>query len=133
MSKLLTVAEVAERLRLHPMTVRRHIKSGRIRAMRVGRSVRVPEDSLKATMGFLEPGDRREMTKEEWTAKLLQPPTPEELARRRNVFEEMRRLAVKSDIPSDVLIRAGRRGREVTGGEKTWEELIAEESAPLGD
>ena len=41
--QLLTVAEVAEWLRLHPITVRRHIKAGLIRAVRIGRAVRVPE------------------------------------------------------------------------------------------
>ncbi len=43
---LLTVPEVAERLRVHPITVRRHIKAGRLRAVRIGRAVRVREADL---------------------------------------------------------------------------------------
>jgi excisionase family DNA binding protein len=43
----LTVREVAERLRLHPITVRRHIAAGRIRAVRIGRAVRVPEEEVR--------------------------------------------------------------------------------------
>ncbi len=50
MSKLLTVDEVAKRLRLHPITVRRHIRSGRLPATRIGRSVRVREEDIEATM-----------------------------------------------------------------------------------
>ncbi len=43
---LLTVREVAQRLRVHPITVRRHIKAGRLRAVRIGRAVRVREADL---------------------------------------------------------------------------------------
>jgi excisionase family DNA binding protein len=49
--RLLTVNEVAERLRLHPITVRRHIKAGRLRAVRVGRAVRVSEAELRRFSG----------------------------------------------------------------------------------
>src|SRR5262249_14753627 len=39
--ELLTVAEVARICRVHEVTVRRNIRSGRLRAVRVGRRVRV--------------------------------------------------------------------------------------------
>ncbi len=133
MSRLLTVKEVAERLRVHPMTVRRHIKSGRLRSTHIGRAVRIPEEAVETLAGREHGREGQEMSKEEWIARLLEPPTPEEWERRRKAFEEMPKLAVKVDFPVDALVRAARRGREITGGEKTWEELIAEESEPLGD
>ncbi|HUF54756.1 MAG TPA: helix-turn-helix domain-containing protein [Dehalococcoidia bacterium] len=127
MSKLLTVAEVAERLRIHPMTVRRHIKSGKLRATRVGRSVRVPEDSLDEVA--YTPAPARELTEEEWIARLLAPPSPEEQAKRDRAIEEMLRHRTPIDIPTGVLKRVSRRDEEVIYGDKTWDELIAEEMA----
>lgn len=44
--RLLTAEEVAERLRLAPFTVRRMIRRGRIRAYKVGRAWRVPEEAV---------------------------------------------------------------------------------------
>jgi len=44
---LLTVEEVAERLRCHPQTVRRYIWSGRLSHVKVGGLVRVPEAALQ--------------------------------------------------------------------------------------
>ncbi len=43
---LLTVAEVAEILRLSRMTVYRMVNSGVLPALKVGRSVRIPEESV---------------------------------------------------------------------------------------
>lgn len=123
MVRLLTVDEVAQRLRIHPMTVRRHIKSGRIRATRVGRSIRVPEDAIT------EPAGKRELTPEDVLARLLQPPTQEELERRRKIGEEMERLRVPIDIPTGVLKRVARREDEFVYGDKAMEEVIAEEMA----
>lgn len=51
---LLTVKEVAERCRIHEMTVRRHIREGRLRALRVGRSLRVRELELQSYMAAAE-------------------------------------------------------------------------------
>lgn len=47
-NEFLTVREVAHYCRLHEMTVRRHIKEGRLRAVRIGRSVRIPREELSA-------------------------------------------------------------------------------------
>lgn len=44
--RLLTVADVAKRLDCAPETVRRRIRAGRLRAMRDGGLLRVPEDAL---------------------------------------------------------------------------------------
>jgi excisionase family DNA binding protein len=40
------VADAARRLGLHPDTLRKHIAAGRIRSVRVGRRVLVPESEL---------------------------------------------------------------------------------------
>jgi excisionase family DNA binding protein len=45
---LLTVREVAERLRVHPITVRRLIKDGKLPVVRIGRAIRVREEDLGA-------------------------------------------------------------------------------------
>jgi len=54
-NELLTVQEVAERLRLEPTTVRRKISSGELQAVRLGASdrssLRVPLASLNAYLG----------------------------------------------------------------------------------
>jgi excisionase family DNA binding protein len=46
--KLLTVAEVAAILRLSKMTVYRMVNSGALPALKVGRSVRIPEHVVDA-------------------------------------------------------------------------------------
>ncbi len=45
-SHLLTIIEVAERLRVDPKTVRRWIGGGELAAYRVGRQWRISEDQL---------------------------------------------------------------------------------------
>ena len=46
MEMLLTVEQAAERLQLHPETVRRQLKRGELRAIKRGRVWRVPESAL---------------------------------------------------------------------------------------
>lgn len=46
--RYLTVAEVAETMRVSRMTVYRLVRTGELAALRVGRSYRVPEDALEA-------------------------------------------------------------------------------------
>src|SRR2546426_4875249 len=95
MSELLTVNEVARRLRLHHMTVRRQIRSGRLRAVRVGRGIRVREEDMEA---FLEPEVRKEeeMSVDELRTWAYRMPTPAELAERRKLGKEMKRLRARS-------------------------------------
>ena len=126
MSRLLTVAEVAQRLRLHPITIRRHIKSGRLPAMRIGRSVRVKEEDVEAKMELAR--GLTEMTPEEFREYVLRPLPPEELERRRRAFDQMKDLQVPVDINTATLVRVSRRAEEVLYGDKTWEQLIDEES-----
>lgn len=46
-----TVAEVAQRLRVTEKTVRNHIRDGRLRVSRVGRSVRIDDGALREYLG----------------------------------------------------------------------------------
>ena len=50
MSELLTVHEVAQITRLHEMTIRRHIRGGRLSAVRVGRCLRVSQEAVATFM-----------------------------------------------------------------------------------
>ncbi len=127
--KLLTVSEVAERLRLHEMTVRRHIKSGRLRAIRAGGRIRIGEDELLAFLSARK--EHPEMTPEDIVAWASRKLTPAELAARRRLGTEIREQRDKMEplgMSTATLIRVSRRMNEVAYGEKTWEELVAEES-----
>jgi len=44
---MLTVKQVAERLQVHPITVRRWIYSGKLRAVRTDGAVRIEESALR--------------------------------------------------------------------------------------
>lgn len=44
---LLTVKETAELLRVAPITVRRHIASGRLPALRIGRAIRIEREAVE--------------------------------------------------------------------------------------
>ena len=52
---LLTVAEVAARLKCHPHTVRRWVWASKLKAIKVGDMVRISEDEVAR---FLQPQDR---------------------------------------------------------------------------
>ena len=45
--KVLTVKDVADYLDVHPMTVYKHVKDGRIPAFKVGASWRIRKDSIQ--------------------------------------------------------------------------------------
>jgi len=108
--RFLTVREVAERLRLHPITVRRHIKAGLIRAVRIGRAVRVPEEELAR---FIVKGDSRTNVAEVRARYGVKSPARVEFERRlrgrsskeraeiREAFERLRELRDSME-PMDV-------------------------------
>ncbi|MBI1199034.1 MAG: helix-turn-helix domain-containing protein [Phenylobacterium sp.] len=52
-----TVEQFAERLKLHPKTVRRFIREGRLRAVKVGKSYRILRSDMEAMTGVV-PGAR---------------------------------------------------------------------------
>jgi excisionase family DNA binding protein len=49
-TRFLTVAEVADMMRVSKMTVYRHVHSGELPAIRFGRSFRVPESAVLAVL-----------------------------------------------------------------------------------
>jgi len=84
MSELLTVAEAASALRVHQMTVRRHIKQGDLRAVRVGGRIRIHQEDLDAYVRPMAP----------WAEAFLaslKPPSQAEIERRRKLFAEIER------------------------------------------
>ncbi|SRR6266516_6049671 len=52
--KLLRIGAAAHELGLHPMTVRRWIKAGRIQAVQMGREVRIPRTEIGRLVGKLD-------------------------------------------------------------------------------
>jgi excisionase family DNA binding protein len=54
-----TVEQFAERLKLHPKTVLRFIKDGRLRAVKVGKSYRILRTEMEATMSGFSMEDYR--------------------------------------------------------------------------
>ena len=51
LAPLLTVAEVAEHLKVDPRTVRRALKKGELHAHYIGRQIRVPQGEVAAFLG----------------------------------------------------------------------------------
>jgi excisionase family DNA binding protein len=51
--KLFRLSQAAHELGLHPITVRRWIKAGRIQAIQVGREVRIPRTEIEKIVGTL--------------------------------------------------------------------------------
>ena len=100
---LLTVAQVARRLQLHEITVRRYIKAGALKAVRVGRNLRVREDDLERFLQPAAPTGARLPYR--W------PPTPEDIARRAKIIEEMLAIRARMNplgMSTAELIREGR-------------------------
>ena len=56
--RFLTVAEVAETMRVSTMTVYRLVKSGELPAVRFGRSYRIPETAVAAAVELPAAQDR---------------------------------------------------------------------------
>src|SRR5262249_43983935 len=55
MNELYSVDQVAERLGLHVRTVRSYVRSGRLKAVRIGKQYRIARESLEALTGRPEP------------------------------------------------------------------------------
>ena len=108
MTELLTVEEAAKICNLHPLTIRRHIKQGKLKAIKVGGRIRVKREDLDQFMQSVAA-----------PAKIPLPPfkraSPEEIARRRKIFAEVMRLREEIGpigIPADELVREGREEEE---------------------
>lgn len=61
--ELLTIQEVAQTMRVNPITVRRHIKAGNLDAVHVGRRVRVRKESVDRFIKPIVPKTQRSMRK----------------------------------------------------------------------
>lgn len=44
--RLYTVSQIAIMIKVHPLSVRRYIKEGKLKAIKIGGNVRIPESSL---------------------------------------------------------------------------------------
>jgi len=110
MPELLTVNEVAKMLNLHEITIRRHINQGRLRAVKVGRQVRIRREDLEEFMKPVYPAQpalRIQPT--------LEPPSEKELDRRKALVERiLKRRAEMApiDITAAELVKEGRKRRE---------------------
>ena len=56
---VLTLREVAEKLKLHPNTLRRYAKEGKLPAMKFGRAWRIEEEDLKEFMRAMKQGVKK--------------------------------------------------------------------------
>lgn len=91
---LLTVNETAAILKINPETVRRHIASGRLPTVRIGRRVRVRRDALETLAIPMRP-------REEPVPAMLPPypaPTPADLAQRRVAAAEIRAIREQAGV-----------------------------------
>jgi excisionase family DNA binding protein len=110
MSQLLTINEVAKMLNLHEITIRRHIKQGRLKAVKVGRRVRIRREDLEELMKpvhSMSPAFKMEPA--------LEPASEKELDRRKALVERIlkRRVGMEpTEITTAELVREGRRERE---------------------
>src|SRR3972149_614996 len=66
-SEMLTVREIARLCKVHEVTVRRHIREGRLKAVKMGKSVRVRREDFEA---YLRP--------EPWAGVDLRPLPPDD-------------------------------------------------------
>lgn len=62
MENLFNVNQAAFIMKVHPLTIRRFIKEGKLKAVRVGGSVRIRESQLQAFNKEFTPYERKEPT-----------------------------------------------------------------------
>lgn len=109
MLELLTVSEVAKTLGLHEITIRRHIKQGRLKALKVGRKVRIKREDLEEFMKPVRP--------EQPALRIspsLDPPSEKELERRKALVERILKRWTEmapSGISAAELVRVGKERR----------------------
>lgn len=112
--RLLTLAEVAEYLRLNVETVRRYVRSGKLRAVRLGggrAGYRVPEDEVEKLAGpkWTYRADETAPIRLNWSED------PEERrARWEAVLHQARQIPGNRDLPS-IAVEAIREMREENG------------------
>jgi excisionase family DNA binding protein len=65
MEKFYTTVEVADRLRIHPQTLREWIRDGIVRARRIGRRLLFTEADIQAALKEMTPEAQAEATSHE--------------------------------------------------------------------
>lgn len=58
MDELYTISQAALTLKVHQLTIRRYIKEGKLKAVKVGGNVRVPLNELRSFMQDLAPSEK---------------------------------------------------------------------------
>jgi excisionase family DNA binding protein len=69
MTDYLTIAEVADEIREKPDTVRRRCKTGQIKAIKLGKSWRIPREELDR---FMRPGSTKPSPRDRLTERQRQ-------------------------------------------------------------
>ncbi len=59
LDNLLSVRQVAFILKVHPLTIRRYIREGKLKALRVGRNVRIKESAVTEISREFQPMPRQ--------------------------------------------------------------------------
>jgi excisionase family DNA binding protein len=94
-SELLTVQEAAALLKVSSVTIKRYLKQGRLPGYHLGpRAVRIKREDLS---GLLKAVDDP-LARARQLGITIAPPTPEELARRRAIVDEILELREKASI-----------------------------------
>jgi excisionase family DNA binding protein len=113
--------QVAAKLDLHPQTVRRHIRQGTLRSVKVGRARRIPESAVRDWIG-----------KSSGTSLAFPDPEPISDGQRRALYaksasRDARRSLGRGDSKKEALAQAGARfGRpiessnDLTSAEASW-------------
>ncbi len=76
MDNLFNVNQAAYILKVHPLTIRRYIKEGRLKAVKVGGNVRIKESSLQEFNKDFNPTQQQEEATRPATRVKLQPAKP---------------------------------------------------------
>ncbi len=63
MENLLNVNQVAFILKVHPLTIRRYLKEGKLKAVRVGGNIRIKESQLNEFNKDFSPAQKKEIIK----------------------------------------------------------------------
>ena len=111
MPDYLTVREVAAIYKVNQITVRRHIRSGKLRAVKVGGRVRVRKEDADALA--LPMGSPHQLQ------VLVEEPTPEEIGRRRRLIARMDDLKASMQPLGFSIVDVIRDARDADGGSES--------------
>lgn len=98
MNNLLSVRQVAFILKVHPLSVRRYIKDGKLKAVRVGGNIRIEESELQNFN------------------KTVTPSTKE--ATSQGIIQRVRKTIIRQFTEDDPLLRLKGRGASLVLSEK---------------